>query len=100
MIFVEFLEAVVRVADKTEIPHCILDEFVWGVDEIEPEMRVTYANRDIVTKLESLIMFMIRGNLTLSAYNKYVKSLEEYKGMGLFANDLDTGNLNLNAKKS
>ena len=23
MIFVEFLEAVVRVADKTEIPHCV-----------------------------------------------------------------------------
>ena len=30
MIFVEFLEAIVRVADKAEIPHCVRDEFVWG----------------------------------------------------------------------
>lgn len=25
MIFVEFLEAIVRVAEKTEIPHCVID---------------------------------------------------------------------------
>ena len=54
--FVEFLEAVVRVADKTEIPHCVIDEFTWGVDEIAPEMRETYGNRETVTKLEAFIM--------------------------------------------
>ena len=63
MVFVEFLEAIVRVADKTEIPHCVIDEFTWGVDEMVPEMGATYAKRDTVTKLEAMIMFLIRGNL-------------------------------------
>ena len=36
MIFVEFVEAIVRVAEKCEIPHCVLDEFTWGDDEIDP----------------------------------------------------------------
>lgn len=43
MVFVEFLEAIVRVAENCEIPHCITDEFTWGVDEIDPQMRETYA---------------------------------------------------------
>ena len=43
MIFVEFVEAIVRVAEKCEIPHCVIDEFTWGDDEIDPEMRETYA---------------------------------------------------------
>ena len=96
MVFVEFLEAVVRVADKTEIPHCICDEFNWGVDEIAPEMREVYGRRDLVTKLEAFLMFLIRGNLPMAAYTKYVKTLEEFKGAGLYANDLDTGPLVLN----
>ena len=99
MVFVEFIEAIVRVADKTEIPHCVLDEFTWGVDEIASEMRETYGKRDIVTKLEALIMFLIRGNLPYSFYTKYLACLEEFKGAGLFANDLDIGTLNLNSKK-
>jgi len=100
MVFVEFLEAVVRVADKTEIPHCIIDEFTWGVDEIMPDMREMYATRDTVTKLEAFIMFLIRGTLPYLSYTKYLASMEEYKGSGLYANDLDTGVLNLNAKRS
>ena len=91
MVFIEFLEAVVRVADKTEIPHCVIDDFTWGVDEIAPEMRETYAKRDTITKLEAFIMFLIRGNLSYAAFTKYLGTLEEYKGAGLFANDLETG---------
>jgi len=34
MVFIEFLEAIVRVAEKTEIPHCVIDDFTWGEDEI------------------------------------------------------------------
>ena len=66
MFFVEFLEAIVRVAEKAEIPHCRLDEFTWGSDEIDPEMRETYSKRDLVTKLEAAIMFLIRGSLPYS----------------------------------
>lgn len=63
MTFVEFLEAIVRVAEKTEIPHCLIDEFNWGVDEIDPDMRDSYAKRDLVTKLEALLFFLMKGNL-------------------------------------
>ena len=70
------------------------------MDEIAPEMRESYASRDVVTKLEGFIMFLIRGNLPYSQYTKYLTTLEEYKGAGLFANDLDTGSLNLNAKRT
>ena len=45
-------------------------------------------------------MFLIRGNLPFSQYTKYLTTLEEYKGAGLFANDLDTGSMNLNSKRS
>ena len=58
MSFIEFLEAIVRVADKIDIPHCVIDEFKWGVDEIIPDMRETYAKRETVCKLESLILFL------------------------------------------
>ena len=78
MAFVEFLEAIVRVAEKTEIPHCKLvslqspfltstcvqDDYIWGVTEILPENREIYAKRDIVVKLEALIFFLIKGNLS------------------------------------
>lgn len=63
-------------------------------------MRETYSKRDIVTKLEAFIMFLINGNLTSAAYNKYISSLEEYKSMKIYANDIDTGNLNLNTRRS
>ena len=78
MVFVEFLDAVVRVADKAEIPHCVLDEFTWGADEIEAEMRETYGSRDLVTKLEALIMFLIRGNLPITVYMKHLKTMESF----------------------
>lgn len=70
------------------------------MDEIAVEMRETYAQRDIITKLEGFIMFLIRGNLPYTHYTKYLTMLEEYKGAGLFANDLDTGSMNLNSKRS
>lgn len=74
MLFVEFLEALVRVAENTEIPHCVTDEFNWGVDEIDPLLRETYAKRDLVTKLESCIMFVIAGNLSAGAFKKHLKT--------------------------
>ena len=66
------------------------------MDEIDPEMRATYGERDLVMKLESLIMFMIKGNLSSLAYTRHLKAVEEFKGSGLYANDLDTGSFALN----
>lgn len=63
-------------------------------------MRSTYAGRDLVVKIEALILFMIAKNLPPTALAKYYKTLEEFEGAGLYANDLDTGVLNLNQKKS
>lgn len=48
MNFVEFLEAIVRVADKTEIPHCVIDEHEWGIDEVSCDKRKEYAKRGII----------------------------------------------------
>ena len=63
-------------------------------------MRETYAQRDMVTKLEAFIMFFIRGNLVYSAYTKYLKTFEESKDSGIFANDIEFGSLKLNAPRS
>ena len=63
-------------------------------------MRSVYASRDIVTKLEAFIMFLIKGTLPVSHYAKYLINMEEMKASGLYANDLDTGNLKLNDKRS
>ena len=79
---------------------CEQDDFTWGADEIDPEMRANYGSRDLVTKLESLILFMIRGNLPASTYTKHLKTVEEFKESGLYANDLDTGSFALNQKRS
>ena len=73
MIFVEFVEAIVRVAEKCEIPHCVLDEFTWGDDEIDPEMRETYASRDLITKLEAFLLFMCNGCLPKIHFTKIQK---------------------------
>jgi hypothetical protein len=60
MTFVEFLEAVVRVAQKLEVPNLINDGFEPAEDEIEEEKRNEYANRPLEVKLESLILLLIR----------------------------------------
>ena len=72
---------------------------MWGSEEIDPDKRDEFAQRDLLVKLESLIMFMIKGSLANSHYTKYLKTLEELKDAGLWANDLDVGNTNLNQKK-
>ena len=62
-------------------------------------MRTTYGSRDLTVKLEALIMFLIRGSLPYSTYQKHLKTVEEFKGAGLYANDLDTGSFALNQKR-
>jgi len=44
-------------------------------------------------------MFLICGNCP-GALKKHIETMEEFKGAGLFANDLDTGVLSLNQKRS
>ena len=63
-------------------------------------MRVSYGKRDIVIKLEALILFLIKGNLNILIYQKHVKTIQEFKEAGLYANDLDTGSFALNAKRA
>ena len=100
MAFVEFLEAVVRVACKIEIPHCVIDEFTWGLDEISQDMRETYAKRETVFKLESLILFLVKSNLNNQAYNKYVNIIEENRNSNLCSNDIVAGSLNVNSRRN
>ena len=74
MTFVEFLEALVRVAERLEIPSLVDDEGVTVNDDIDQETRDIYAKRDLPKKVESLILFLIKVHRPRD-YNKHVKQM-------------------------
>jgi hypothetical protein len=59
MTFVEFVEAIVRVAQKCEIPHMVDDEYIPNETEVFPEHKVEWATRPLNVKIESLILLLI-----------------------------------------
>ena len=74
MVFVEFLDAVVRVADKAEIPHCVLDEFTWGADEIEAEMKKANLARR---------MYLLEAHKALK-HRPYARVFKNFIFLGIF----------------
>ena len=94
MTFVEFLEALVRVAERLEIPNLVDDEGTNIVDDYEQEIRDTYAKRDLPKKVESLILFLIK-KYRPRDYNKHVKTMNNLKEDMVWANDIETGPMKL-----
>ena len=74
---------------------------MWGSEEvIDSEQRAQYAARDLPKKVEALILFLIKGNLGPSMYEKHLKLRKAYQEAGFYANNIEVGNINLNSKKS
>lgn len=64
MIFVEFVEAVIRVADKLEIPHVIDDGLDPRLDEIPASSKANYAARSTPEKVEAFVLLLMKTHLT------------------------------------
>ena len=73
MTFIEFIEAVVRVAQNLEIQHLIDDEEMIRENamEITRDMKNAFAQRPLHMKLESLILIMAKRHLGLNGYNRH-----------------------------
>ena len=84
MSFVEFLEALVRVAENLQIPHLIdvsnaLCLFFKDAEllqtEIQPEVRKSWGSRLLEYKIESLCIMLCQRNLGPKGYERYLKEL-------------------------
>ena len=94
MTFVEFLEALVRVAERLEIPNLMRDEGSFIGKELSPEEAEEYAERPLHQKVESLILFLAKQNLKAAEYQRHCLTLKEYQAeKDIWANDIDTGPL-------
>ena len=73
MTFIEFIEAIVRVAQNLEIQHLIDDEEMVRENgfDITKDMKAEFALRPLHTKLESLILIMAKRHLGSNGYNKH-----------------------------
>lgn len=63
------------------------------VSEATPEQQRSFASRKVDVKVETLVLLLTKRFLSMKTLEKHIEKLEEYKGKGLFANNLDTGNL-------
>jgi hypothetical protein len=72
MTFIEFIEALVRVAEHVVSTSDALND-----------------------KLEALCVQLVQSNLSAKAFEKYSKELQTMKDQGTLANDIDTGLLRL-----
>ena len=93
MNFVEFLDAIVRVAENMQLPHIIDDADILET-EILPDGK-SWGSRALPYKLESLILILCKTNLGAKTFEKYIKEWQEYKDSGLYANNIDAGQLKL-----
>ena len=91
MTFVEFIEALVRVAERLEIPNLIDDEIT---EEIEESQRIIFAKRDLPKKVESLMLFLIK-TYKPKEYKKHIQMVQECKEKMVWANDIETGPMKL-----
>ena len=92
MQFIEFIEAVVRVAENLEIPHLVDDPDTQAGMEIEPEKAAEYAQRELHVKVESLILYLAKAHLKGAEGRKYVAAIREYREEeDIWANDIETG---------
>ena len=97
MTFVEFIEAIVRVAEKLEIPNLIEDEEVFIGMEMTDEQRDEWGSRELPEKVTSLILYLVKTHLTSKEYKKHCAMLGDYKEEAeeIYANDIELGSMKL-----
>ena len=64
MILVEFIEALIRVADKLEIPHVIDDGLDPRLDEISAAHKAKFGARSLPEKVESFVLLLMKTHLS------------------------------------
>ena len=64
MIFVEFVEALIRVADKLEIPHVLDDGLDPRLDEISAANKTRFGSRSLPEKVEAFVLLLMKTHLT------------------------------------
>lgn len=95
MTFAEFAEAIVRVADQTNIPNLVEDSYT--IDQIMDGSilesdRAIYQKRNLQMKIESVI-YLLCIQQCPKLYAAHKNTVEKYKKIGVYANDIDTGNI-------
>ena len=96
MTFIEFLEALVRVAENLAIPNLIFDEGAFLGMELEPEQKEEYGKRPLHEKLEAFILYLVKVHLKPTEYRKHRTMLTDYKEEeDIWANDIEVGPMRL-----
>ena len=63
------------------------------ITDVTLEQQKSFASRKVDVKVETLVLLLTKRFLSIKTLEKHIEKIEEYKGKGLFANNLDTGNL-------
>lgn len=89
MTFVEFLECIVRVAEKLEIPHILKDEVPLPFTaEITSEDRERYSKKPLLEKLEAFIIVLMKCYLTPKQVKEAFDTWSQYDKAKVQANDI------------
>lgn len=95
MTFLEFLEAVGRVAEQMAIPHPEEDAQPIDDDDITDEQRDVYRAKPLHTKIEILIYQIAKNCLTGAQFRQHQNIVKQYKKAKIHPNNIDVGNLKL-----
>ena len=96
MTFLEFIEAIVRVAENLEIPNILFDEDTFIGMELDEAQKDTYSKRELHEKLEAFILYLVKVHLKASEYRKHCMMVKDYKEEeDIWANDIEVGNMRL-----
>ena len=95
MSFCEFVEAIVRVAEKLEISNLTVD-LMYDLSDIRensllPEDRAVYAARSLPEKIEAMLVLIAAVHVGPKGIKAHEKAVEKYKVAGVYANDIETG---------
>ena len=97
MSFAEYIEAFVRVAEQTTIPHLVQDKESYSLESIldgvvTAEDQLRFGKRPLTLKIESLIYLLCQIHFPKS-YGALKTQVDKMKKIGVKANDIDPGNI-------
>ena len=96
MTFIEFIEAVVRVAEKVEIPNLMTDQGSLVGMEIDEKQKEVYAKRPLASKVESFVLYLAKVNLKPPDYGRLCQRIRDFREDDrIRANDIEIGNMRM-----